>query len=147
MGLCRAFCPDPLTRVSWAGPRCLGDCGSVARSEEGGLSSLAPFFSFQGFGPWGSVVLPYAFNFFFFFLFEFCEKCRCCFGRDCIESADCRGRLGRFNSILPVQEHGESFCLFMLSSVSFLSILKLSNSRPVASLERFIPRWSILMQW
>ena len=43
--------------------------------------------------------------------------------------------------ILPVQEHGISFHLFVLSSISFISILQFSQYRSFVSLGRFIPRY------
>ena len=46
--------------------------------------------------------------------------------------------------ILPVQEHGIYFHLFVSSSVSFISVLQFSEYRSFASLGRFIPRYFIL---
>ena len=45
--------------------------------------------------------------------------------------------------ILPIQEHGISLYLFMLSLISFVSAL-LSVHSSLVSLDRFIPRYFIL---
>uniref|UniRef100_A0A8D0QX64 Uncharacterized protein n=1 Tax=Sus scrofa TaxID=9823 RepID=A0A8D0QX64_PIG len=42
------------------------------------------------------------------------------------------------------QEHGISFHLFVLSSISFISILQFAEYRSVASLSRFRPKYFIL---
>jgi len=42
-------------------------------------------------------------------------------------------------SILPVQQHGISFHLFVLSSVSFTNVLQYSEYRPFVSLIKYIP--------
>ena len=42
--------------------------------------------------------------------------------------------------ILPVQEHGIYFPLFVSSLISFISVLQFSQCRSFASLGRFIPR-------
>ena len=47
------------------------------------------------------------------------------FDKDCIESVDCFGQCGHFNSILPVHEHGISFHLFVSSSMCFINVLYL----------------------
>ena len=46
--------------------------------------------------------------------------------------------------ILPMQEHGIHFHLFVLSLISFMSILQFSVYRSFASLGSFIPRYFIL---
>ena len=43
--------------------------------------------------------------------------------------------------ILPVQEHGIWFPLFMSSLISFISVLQFSQCKSFASLGRFIPRF------
>ena len=47
--------------------------------------------------------------------------------------------------ILPIQEHGISFQLFVWSSISFISVLQFSECRSFDSLDRFIPRYLILL--
>ena len=46
--------------------------------------------------------------------------------------------------ILPIQEHGISFHLFVSSSISFISVLQFSEYRSFVSLGRFITRYFIL---
>ena len=46
--------------------------------------------------------------------------------------------------ILPLQEHGIALHLFVLSLISFMSVLKFSEYRSFASIGRFIPRYFIL---
>ena len=46
--------------------------------------------------------------------------------------------------ILPIQEHSVSFHLFLLSWISFLSILQFSEYRSFTFLDQFIPRYFIL---
>ena len=46
--------------------------------------------------------------------------------------------------ILPVHEHSVSFCLFVSSSVSLISVLQFSKYKSFTSLVRFIPRHFIL---
>ena len=46
--------------------------------------------------------------------------------------------------ILPIQEHGISFYLFVSSSISFISALEFSEYRSFASSGRCIPRYYIL---
>ena len=46
--------------------------------------------------------------------------------------------------IVSVQEHGFSLDLFVLSLISFISILQISEYRSFASLGKFIPRYFIL---
>ena len=46
--------------------------------------------------------------------------------------------------ILPIQEHGISLHLFVLSSISFISVLWVSEYRSFTSLSSFIPRYYIL---
>ena len=50
---------------------------------------------------------------------------------------------------LPTQKHGISLHLFMLSLISFISVLKFSVYSSFVSLGRFIPRYFIffLLQW
>lgn len=45
-----------------------------------------------------------------------------------------------FNNILPVYEHEMSFHFFVLSSISFMSVLQFSEYRSFTCLVRFIPR-------
>ena len=46
--------------------------------------------------------------------------------------------------ILPIQQHGISFLLFVSYLISFISILQFSEYRSFACLGRFIPRYFIL---
>ena len=46
--------------------------------------------------------------------------------------------------IFSIQEQGISFHLFVLSSISFISVLQFSECRSFTSLGRFIPRYFIL---
>ena len=46
--------------------------------------------------------------------------------------------------ILQIREHGVAFHLFVLSSISFISVLQFSGYRSFTSLGRFIPRYFIL---
>ena len=47
--------------------------------------------------------------------------------------------------ILPIQEHGISLHLFVLSLISFIRVLQFSAYRSFVSLGRFIPRYFILL--
>ena len=46
--------------------------------------------------------------------------------------------------ILPVYENGKSFHVFVLSSISFITVLQFSEYRSLTSFSRFIPRYLIL---
>ena len=46
--------------------------------------------------------------------------------------------------ILPIQEHGISFHLFVLSSISLISVLQFSDHRYFASLDVFITGYYML---
>ena len=45
------------------------------------------------------------------------------FDRDCMETIDCHGEYGHFNNILPVYDHNIPFHLFVLSSISFITVM------------------------
>ena len=50
--------------------------------------------------------------------------------------------------IFPTQEHGISLHLFMLSLISFVTVLQFSVYSSFVSLGKFIPRYLILLlQW